>query len=294
MKQQFMLSLSGEFQAYVYESNRRIIPSSAKLTVYNPGTATELVMEALMTIGTDGLLSYTLTPADNATTGANYKAVVTYDYNGATYSVTLFYDVVRSLLFQVISDSDIAAELPQLTENGWRVHGTAESGTFMTVVDSELARYEDDYFTGGTAYLVSKDETREITGFLSSSGTVTTKSFSGAVSTDAYILTRSFTREIERAFEKMEAMLVSAGKRPELILDPYDLRELHIYLAVAEAVKGLVLDGESFWWTVWKEYEKKAGAAFSMLNLKYDHSEDGFISGGEESVRLSSGKAGRR
>ncbi len=247
MKQQFMVNLSGEFQTYVYESNRRIIPSSAKITVYNPGTATEIVTDALMTIGADGLLSYLLTPTDNATTGANYKGVVTYDYNGVTYSVTLFYDVVRSLLFQVISDSDITAELPQLTENGWRVHGTAESGTLTTIVDGELTRYDDDCFTGGTAYLAGKDETREVTAFISSTGTVTTKPFSGAVSAEAYILTRSFTREIERAFEKMEAMLVSAGKRPELILDPYDLRELHIYLAVAEAVKGLVIDGESFW-----------------------------------------------
>ncbi len=38
----------------------------------------------------------------------------------------------------------------------------------------------------------------------------------------------------------------------------------------------------------------KAEAAFKALNFKYDHSEDGFISGGEESVRLDSGKAGRR
>ena len=293
MKQQFMINLSGEFRTYVYENNRKILPSSARLTVFRSGTATALVTDELMSIGADGLLSYLLSPTDNSVTGANYKTVVTYDYNGVTYSVTLFYDVVRSLLFQVISDTDISSELPQLMENGWRVHGTAESGSLTTIVDGELARYEDEYFAGGTAYSVVKDETREVIAFQATTGTVMTKPFSGAISTDAYILTRSFTREIERAFEKMEAMLVSAGKRPELILDSYDLRELHIYLSVAEVVKGLILDGESFWWNIWKEYEGKAGATFASLNLKYDHSEDGFISDGEASEGLRPGRTGR-
>ena len=43
-------------------------------------------------------------------------------------------------------------ELPQLKDNGWRVHGTADSGSTTTLIDAELKRYEDDYFTGGLAY----------------------------------------------------------------------------------------------------------------------------------------------
>lgn len=293
MKQQFLENKSGTFQTYVYKNNRKAVPESASITVYRPGSGSKLVDSAAMTIGPDGLLSYVLGPAENSTAATNYKAVISYELDSTPYWVTLFYDVVKSRLVKVITDEDITGELPQLKDNGWKVTGTAEGGSTTSIIDSELKRFEDDYFTGGLACSLEKDETREITGFDSSSGTVSTTAFSGAVTTDRYVLARSYTREIQRAFEKIEEKLNRSGRRPQLVLDPYDLREVHIYYSVAEACKGLAADGASFWWEMWKDYEAKAEELFSSMSFKYDHSGDGYIAGAEENEAVTTLRAKR-
>ncbi len=294
MKQKFLKNTVEIFQSYVYENNRKLVPSSATITVYRPGGSSELLSGVTMTVQSDGRLDYALSADDNTQADENYKAVIAYVYSGTTYYVTLYYDVVNSKLHKVVTDDDIVSELPQLRDNGWRVHGTAESGTTTTIADVELRRYEDDYFTGGLAYSIDKDETREITDFVSSTGTVSVVAFGSAIATDKYILTRSFSREIQRAFEKIEELLVRRGKRSHLILDPYDLREVHIYISVAEVCKGLATEPENLWWKLWKGYEKTALEAFNALNLKYDHTQDGYISGGEESNSMTYIRSGRR
>lgn len=281
MKQQFFVDTAGTFRTYVYENNRKVVPASAAITITRPGSDAPVVEDVAMTVGADGLLSYDLTAAQNSEAGLNYKAAVSYVHDGKTWYVALFYDVVRSVLTKVITDSDIVTELPQLKDNGWKVRGTAQSGSATTVVDAELKRYEDDYFTGGIVWSADKDETREVVDFESSTGTVTTTAFSSAVTTDRYVLTRSYTREIQRAFEKIEERLERMGRRPHLVLDPYDLREVHIHYSVAEACKGLVTGAGDIWWDLWKEYEQKGDTVMDRMNFKYDSSADGFISGGE-------------
>ena len=288
MKQQFLADTAGTFQTYVYEHNRKVVPLSAVLTVYRPGGDDALINSVSMTVGPDGLISYALTAQDDSRVGVNYKAVVAYDHGGETNYATLFYDVVKSRLVKVITDDDLTAELPQLKDNGYRVRGTAEGGSISTITDSELKRYPDEYFTGGLGCSIDKDETREITSFVSSTGTVATTGFSSTVASgEKYILVRSYSREIQRAFEKLEEKIIRLGKRPELVLDPYDLREVHIYASVAEVCKGLVTENDNLWWELWKAYESKAEEAFSGINFKYDSSADGYITGFEEATRLN-------
>lgn len=294
MKQKFLVNMEEIFQSYVYENNRKIVPGSATFTVYKPGGARKLISSEPMTVQSDGRLDYSLSAANNVSADENYKAVIAYVHNAATYFITLYYDVVNSRLHKVVTDDDIVAELPQLRDSGWRVHGTAESGTTTTIVDSELKRYEDDHFTGGLVFSIDKDETREISGFDATTGTVTSVAFGSAIGTDKYILTRSFSREIQRAFEKIEEMLVRRGKRPHLVLDPYDLREVHIYLSVAEVCKGFAMEPKNLWWELWKGYEQTALEAFAALNLKYDYTQDGYIAGGEESNGFTAVRSGRR
>lgn len=295
MKQQFIINTSDTFKTYIYENNRKAVASSASITLFKPASGTRIADGAPMSIGEDGLLSYSLSQADNSMPATDYKAVITYVHNSKTCYAMLFYDVVNSKLTKVITDEDIIAELPQLREKGWSVRGEAESGSATSIIDSELGRYEADYFTGGLAYSVDKDETREVTGFTQSGGTVTTVAFSSAISAgEKYILTRSFSKEIQRAFEKIEERIIRLGRRPELILDPYDLREAHIFQSVAEVCKGLVTDNENFWWEIWKDYEKKAEETFRAINFKYDSSNDGYIACGEKDDVLDVIRAGRR
>ena len=57
MRQQFLVDTAETFQTYVYENNRKIVPASATLTVYKPGSTDKFINAAVMTIGSDGLLS---------------------------------------------------------------------------------------------------------------------------------------------------------------------------------------------------------------------------------------------
>ena len=288
MKQQFIVEAESTFQTYIYEDNLKIIPTSATITVFNPGGDTEIVSAQAMTVASDGLLSYTLTADNNETADINYRVKVFYVFESVTFPVSLFYDVVNSILHIVITDDDVGNELPQLRDNGWRTHGTADSGSATTIVDDDLVRYADDYFTGGLAHSLTLDETRKITDFASSTGTVTTEAFGTAISTDKYILTRSFTNEIQRAFDKLVDMLNKEDKRADLILDSDDLKQVHIIMSAEEVCRGLTASGTegTFWWDMWKQYEKKGREMFKSLNFKYDSSDDGFISESEETTRL--------
>ena len=286
MKQQFLSDKTANFQVYIYSDNRKIIPASALITVYQPNSTTALFTSQAMSVGADGLLTYPLTVLHNDIADYNYRAVIEYVYNAATYYETCFYDVVRTRLAKVITDDDLINELPQLRKSAWVVHGTASSGSTTTIVDLNLKIYPDDFFTGGMATSLTRDEIREITDFVSSTGTITTAAFSGAIAVDKYMLSRAFSKEIQRAFEKLESMLTQAGRRPNSVLDSYDLREVHILLAVAEACKGLASEQDNLWWGLWQPDDKRAYAVFKDLNLKYDDSDDGVLSGGEEQRRI--------
>ena len=287
MKQQFLVDKTGTFQTYIYENNLKIVPTSATITVEKPGSTADLLTAQSMTVQSDGRLDYSLTTTHNDIADENYKATITYVYSSNTYYTTLYYDVVNVILHKVIADTDITDELPQLKDNGWRVNGTADSGSTTTIADTELTRYEDDYFTGGFAYSIDRDETRDITDFVSSTGTVTTDAFSGAIATDKYVLTRSYSKEIQRAFDKIEERLRQKGRRPDLVLDPYDLREVHIYMTVAEVCKGLTTEGEgTLWWEFMNEYNKMTNQWWKNATFKYDDSVDGVISGSEETKRI--------
>ena len=270
------------------------VPASAQLTVYLPASSIKLIDGAIMDISSDGLLSYALSAADNAALGCDYKAVIAYVHETATHYATVFYDVVLSALRSVITDDDIVAELPQIKEGGWKVRGQADSGSATTLVSSELKRYGDGYFTGGLAYSVDKAASRTIMGFVAATGTVTTEAFEAPITTDRFILTRSYTREIGRAFEKLEDRLKAAGRRPHLVLDPEDLREAHVYASVAEVCKGMITESDALWWRLWKEYEKKTDDAFGAMNFKYDATNDGVISGSERGTKASKPRAVRR
>lgn len=293
MKQQFLTDAVGTLKTYIYKDNQLIVPTAAIITIYKPGSSTELVTAQAMTVAGDGLLSYALTADHNDIVDENYKVVITYTFSSLDNDYFMFYDVVRSLLYITITDDDVINELPTIRDKGFKVLGTAESGSSTTLVDTELTRYEDDYFTGGIAYSTTLNEKRKITNFVGATGTCTTEAFSTAIATDKYVLTRSYTKEILRAFEIIEDLLVRAGKRPHLILDSYDLREIHINYAVAAICKSFASESDTLWWELWKEYKTQAYAMFKTLKLKYDDNDDGVITEAEENKKMNTRSTGR-
>ncbi|MBI5810367.1 MAG: hypothetical protein HZB21_04170 [Deltaproteobacteria bacterium] len=146
MRQQFTANTAGTFKTYIYENNRKVVPVSAALTVSMPGSKSLLIDGAAMTVAVDGLISYALSASDSRDPAVGYMAEIAYLYNSEACRITVFYDVVRMRLAKVITDEDVVNELPQIKEGGLTARGQAEGGSATTIVDTELKRYDDDYF----------------------------------------------------------------------------------------------------------------------------------------------------
>ena len=285
MKQEFLEDLAGDFQHQIIENNIEVVPSSAIITVFEPNTTNELVTAQAMNIGSDGLLTYSLTAGDNDIHEENYKADITYIDGGVTKKVVVFYDVVKVLLHQVITDEDVINELPSTDNLQWQTLGDMTGGSTTTIIDLNLSTFEDDNYTGGVATNLTNNETRKITDFVANTGTITTETFTTTnESGDKYKLQRSFGREITRAWEKLLNLIRENGKRHALILDSNDLREVHILMSVVEITKGFSNESDEFWFAVWNKYEEKADIRFNKLNLKYDIGDDGTLSSSDKVV----------
>lgn len=293
-KQETLIGVAGTFQTFISENNIDLIPTSATITIYSPNSSAELVSAQAMTIGSDGLLSYALTAENNELIDENYQADITYVLNGNTeFLAPVFYDVVNSILTSVITDDDVVKELPQITEKGYKEFGTATSGSTTTIVNGDLQRFTDGYWTGGLAESLTQGEKREITGFVQSTGAVTTEAFTATAATDKYMLTRSYTREIDRALDKIRDRIQQKGQYHALILDSADLKEVHLMFTVAEICKSFVVSVDDVWDMFRKDYQEKADEMFRNFKFKYDEDEDGFIGSGEEDDDYTGLRSGR-
>jgi hypothetical protein len=294
MNQAFLIDRASTFSTYVYEDNQIIIPDSATITIRKPNTTVELITAQAMTVEADGELTFALTAGNNDTADMSYQATVSYVVGSVTEDVIVYYDIVRSKLRQVITNDDIRRELPSIKGKEWKALGTVISGSTTTIVDLNLSHYEDDYFTGGIATNLTNNETRKITDFASSTGTVTTDTFTttnGA--NEKYVLQRAFTDEIDNAWEKLISMLRESGKFHNLILDSQDLRQVHILLTCAGIARGFSNDQDEYWFAREEKYEKQFQERYKSLNLKYDASDDGVTSSGEELDKIHNARTRR-
>lgn len=292
-KQEFLADTAGTFQLYVYEGNQKVVPTGATITVYSPFTADDIISAQAMTVDSDGLLNYALTTTHNADIEDNFQATISYVVGGVTFQATAFYDVVYFILASVITDDDVVQELPQITEKGYTEYGTATSGSTTTIVDLNLSRYPNDYFNGGLAESFTQGEKRLITDFASSTGTITVEAFSGAVVTDKFMLRRSYTREIERALDKIRDRIRKKGLKHNLILDGSDLRSVHLYQTIAEICKSFVVARDDVWWNFMEKFDEMADAEFRDFKFKYDNDEGGVLDSSEEEQEAFNVKLGR-
>lgn len=267
MKEQFYFNIAGTFKCNAFVDEVSVIPDSANITVYYPSSVDKRIDNEAMTIDGNGNMTFELLDTQNQLPAINYKVVVDFTYTGSSYSNTYFYDVVYTRLVNTLNDYDLLSELPTLRDNGFKFRGTSDSATVTTLTDSNLKRFKDDYFNGGSILILSTGETRTISGFDSSTGTVTFDSVPVAPISDPYILTKSYKDVRDKTLETIEEELVKDGKRAHLLIDSYDFRFTHLYLTVSAICKSLSTTDKDIWWTLWKEYEEKAWLTFSDVTV---------------------------
>lgn len=298
MKQQFLEDKTGTIRLTIYDNNRPLIPSSAKITLYKPA-GSDLQAQDTATVDADtGEMTYTLTTTHTADKGLNFKAVWEYVYNGITYYETQLFDVVKSILSIPITDEDLYDELESLHEANKQQTGTATAATASTLVDTTRRKEDDDYWKGGIVEIVAGTglgQRRDITGFTSSTSTiaVTPNWATTPDTTSVYRVVKSFTNKIKSSFEKIEGMLYNKGKRHELILESSQIKMALIYLTIHFIALDLMDNADDYWTRIADIYWKKFENEFSSMHLEYDEDESGAIDDEEKQASVNEVRIGR-
>lgn len=288
MKQQFLKDKASTIKIQIYADNTAVIPSAATITVYKPGGSTELVANTAATVdATTGEISYALTTTHTATNDLNYKAVWSYTVGGVVYYQNQLFDVVKSVLGIPIIDDDLFTELAILRDEATQATGTATAGAAGSLTDTAKLKQADDFWKGGQIEIIAgtgDTQRRLVTGNTQSTGVVTVSpNWTTNPSTDSvYRIVRSFTRQIELAFEKLSVMLYNKGKRHSLILESSQIKIPLIYLTVHFICIDLMSEPDDVWHTRANIYWDRFNESFNGMTLDYDEDESGSIEGQEE------------
>lgn len=287
MKQQVLYQKVNTLRLTVYNANRALVPSSALITLYLSNGSSILQSQASATVdSTTGEMTYSLTTNHTANLGLNYKAVWQYIVSGVTYYETQLFDVVRSILSIPITDDDLYAELPSLRKSNVQDSGIAVSATASTLVDTKKRKETNDYWKGGVIETLSGTglgQTRDITGFTQSTGTITVSPdwTTTPDATTTYRIVKSWTTAIETGFDKIEQMLYNKGKRDALILEASQIKIPLVYLVIHTICVDLMTETDDKWDLLQKLYQDKFEKAFNNLTLDYDEDESGGVEGQE-------------
>lgn len=293
MKQQFLKAKVGTIRLTVYEKNVAVVPSSATIVLYKTDGNTELQSSAVVTIASNGEMSYALTTTHTAALGLNYKAVWAYVVSGTTYYETQLFDIVNSILSIPIIDEDLYKELPSLRKATVQASGTATAGAVGSLTDTSKRKETDDYWKGGILEILAgtgAGQSRDITGNTQSSGVITvTPDFATTPdSTSTYRIVRSYSTIIQGCFEKIEQMLYDKGKRDALILESSQIKIVLIYLTIHTIALDLRDEQSDKWDLTQADYLKKFESAFNNLTLDYDEDESGGVQGEEIQQNVTS------
>ncbi|MDD5355948.1 MAG: hypothetical protein PHY56_05400 [Candidatus Omnitrophica bacterium] len=281
MKQQFRIGIADTIRLTIYQSNRALIPTSAKITLYKP-SGSELQAQADASVdATTGEMTYALTATHTADNDENYKAVWEYIYNGTTYYETQLFDVVLSILSIPITDDDIYDELESLRKVNMQATALATAGAAGTLTDTKR-READDYWKGGTIDIIAGTgigQKRDITGFTQSTGVfdITPDWATNPDTTSMYLAVKSFSNKIQQSFKKLETMLYDKGKRCDLILESSQIEVPLLYLTIHFICLDLMDEIDDKWERLAKNYWEKFQNAFNNMKLDYDEDESGSI-----------------
>jgi hypothetical protein len=300
MKQSFLEDKTDTIRLTIYSNNRPIVPTTAYITLYKPGSDTALQARVAVTAidATTGEMTYSLTATHTATNDLNFKAVWEYVSGGVTYYENQLFDVVKSKLAIPITDDDLFNELPSLRKANVQATGTATAGTTGTLVDTTRRKEASDYWMGGKLVILAGTDAgqeRDITGFTQSTSTLTVDpAFSSAIDTTSiYKVTKSFATQIQQAFDKLETMLYNKGKRQDLILESSQIAFPLVYLVLESICRDLSDDEGDKWDRLSKVYADKFDKSFNSMTLEYDEDETGAITEDEESHKAGEIRVGR-
>lgn len=96
----------------------------------------------------------------------------------------------------------------------------------------------------------------------------------------------SYTRQIEEAWIEVKRDIKNKGRRPHMLIDGSQLREVHLTRTLEIICDSFAKDEEDIWWTRKLEFKERYSRLMSEMIIKYDADEDGIITEDENLVSL--------
>lgn len=288
MRQKLKVDIGGTLELAYSENSIQQVPTSGTITIYDDGGAEKVAVTAV-TIDAAGKMTYDVAGSVADDVYYNWKADWVFVVGGVThYRSTLFY-VVRHILRNPVVDSYIIEAAPFLKSKNYSSVITADSGSKTTIISVNLTE-DDDYWNGGSAEVISGTnigETRKVTDFVASTNTLTVESFSAIIdATSKVVITRTFKKEIDRAFERFEVDMKNSGKYIDRIIDNEQVKEYVILLALHFICDNFANDPVDNWTEKAKAYLKDYKTLLASAVFDYDTDDDGNIESDEEKNAL--------
>lgn len=278
MKQQLLkASTTDTVEIKVWDHNVQVVPTAALVSIVIDSTVE--VSLATATITSLGTCSYIpgATVLDDVAENCMARWYLT--VGGVTQHYDQLFDVVLHKLYPVVTDEDLIAECAQLQFEKYLESALADSGTTSTLVSTKFQDYPDDYFKGGLIEITEGENVGLMRVILSNDKATGTVNFdtsmpSAITASCRFVARRTFQREIDRAWEDIEALIVQRGYRPALVMNAEDLKPLHVAATLVKISKNLAKTTEDIWWARAGTFEEDREKRLKGINFVYDNYED--------------------
>lgn len=278
MKQQLVEdSTTDQIELEVWDHSVQVIPTSAEVSIIVGGSAE--ISLATATVSATGTCTYVPGATVLEELAENCVAVWRLTIGGEYKYFRDMFDIVLNPLYPSVTDEDLIAECAHLQDNRYMEAGIADSGNTVTLVSVLLKEYQDNHFQGGTLEITDgacKGQKQRISGNVRSTGTVTVDTAFGSAltSTSRFVAKRTYQREIDRAWEDIEAMIQTKGYRPALIMNSEDLRPVHLAWTLVKVCRNLSKMQDDIWWKRADTYTEDYANKVAMVKFQYDLNSD--------------------
>lgn len=269
---------------FTYEKIRSDLPqliTSATISIFDP-KGNEMLAETDMSIAIN-VATYNQDFSVDPTgfefdLGQNYKVIYTIDGEVIAY----LFDIVLYPFVNPVTDQDLITENEIVRRGVWEVKGQADSGSTTTILDTERTEANESWY-GGVLEVLPLDDANQITkhqinDYDRPTNTLTFEPARNvAITTENYVLRRSYKAQIDLAGEKVGEDLAKNAKRIALLLDSTQCKRLVIYKFFETYFQAKrQADGDSAD-LQFKYYSDKYAAELLSIKLDYDADEDGVI-----------------
>ncbi len=274
---------------FTYEKIRSDLPqliTEATITIYN-SAGEEMLAETDMTTAINVAaynVDFSVDPTDlEWSLGQNYKVVYTIDGETIVY----FFDIVNYPFINPVNDQDLITENPIVKKGTWEVKGQADSGTTDTIIDTERTEV-NEYWYGGIIDILPLNDADQVTShrvtdYDSTINTITFEpAYSATITTQNYVLRRSYQSQIDLAGEKVVEDLNKNAKRAYLLIDSTQCKRLVVYKffeTYFQALRETEGDKNDL---QFRYYSDKYSTELNSLKVDYDEDEDGDITDDEK------------